>query len=338
MRYIHLRQSFLFLCSILFVAGGMFFLYGHLRAQSSASTHSMSPAKTTVPKTQEQERRAQIDTNQSDIRVLFGGDMMFDRYIRETGEKRGYDFLFAKMHDMLLSYDEVIANLEGPITDHPSVSVGSAFGSRDNYVFTFDPKVTQALHNNHIRTVNLGNNHILNFGEEGLMQTRQFLDQSSIDFFGDPKDASHRVVVETIRGVKVALVNYNQFVSGGDDADVMTDIREAKQSADIVVVYTHWGTEYVAPPQKVKDLAHTMIDAGADAIIGSHPHIVQESETYKNKKIYYSLGNFVFDQFFQDDTKKGLMVEMTIHPEDKSLSFRNIPIVLSTSGQVDIQH
>jgi poly-gamma-glutamate synthesis protein (capsule biosynthesis protein) len=336
-------QSVFAVCCI---AVSMFFLYGHLRAQSAdiiLRSDDVATVRATYHAKKDMKRRvADIENTitstqkQSDITFLFGGDMIFDRYIRQISEKRGYDFIFAKMHDTLVSYDRVIANLEGPITSQPSVSVGSEFGSAKNYVFTFDPKVTQVLRDNNIRTVNLGNNHILNFGESGLSETRQFLSQSGIDFFGDPKDDSHRVAVENVKGIKVAFVNYNQFINGGDDVNVMADIREAKKLADIVVVYTHWGTEYVAPPQKVKDLAHKMIDTGADVIIGSHPHIVQESETYKGKKIYYSLGNFVFDQFFRDDTKKGLMVEMTIHPRNKNLSFEDKPITLDASGQIKL--
>lgn len=277
------------------------------------------------------------DTDSSDIRLLFGGDMMFDRYIRETGEKKGYNFVFAKMRDALMSYDRVIANLEGPITSQPSVSVGSEFGSAKNYVFTFDPKAAQALADNNIRTVNIGNNHILNFGEAGLAETRGFLAHAGIGFFGDPKDASHRSLIENIKGTRIAFVNYNQFVNGGDETQVIEDIRLAKQSADVVIVYTHWGIEYSAVPQRGKDLARRMVDAGADAVIGSHPHVVQESETYRGKRIYYSLGNFVFDQFFRDDTKRGLMVEMIVHSKDKSLSFDDRHVILSTSGQVGFE-
>lgn len=268
------------------------------------------------------------------VTLLFGGDMMFDRYIREVGEKKGYDFIFSPIHEKLLSYDGVIANLEGPITTQSSVSVGSEFGSAKNYVFTFDPKVTQTLWDNNIHTVNIGNNHILNFGNEGLSETKRLLTQSHIEFFGDPSDAAHTTVIRTVRDIRIAFVNYNQFAAKISAEESVSAIRKAKQQADIVVVYTHWGVEYEAPPQAVKDLAHTMIDEGADVIIGSHPHIVQESEIYKGKKIYYSLGNFVFDQFFQDMTKNGLLVEMQVNTNDKSLSFQDIAISLETNGQV----
>lgn len=335
---------------LLFVVAGIIGIYTHFHISSLPRAFSdtsgalarvetpaqevMPPATPDTAKAIHENTQASPQTVAPDVKLLFGGDLMFDRYIRGIGEKNGYDFLFAKIHDDLVATDGVIANLEGPITSQPSVSVGSVMGEAKNYVFTFDPKVAQTLWNNNIRTVNLGNNHILNFKESGLAETRQFLAQSNIAFFGDPKDISHSVVIENIKGVRVAFVNYNQFAFGGKSEYAMKDIAYAKSNADIVVVYTHWGVEYVAPPQSVKNLAHEMIDAGADVIIGSHPHIVQESEMYKGKKIYYSLGNFVFDQFFRDDTKKGLMVQMTIHQKDKSLSFEDKPITLDTTGQV----
>ena len=336
--------------ALLFVVAGMIGIYDHFHRQSLPEAFSdasgalvrgevlaqkaIPPATSDTSKTIRENTPSSPQTIAPDVKLFFGGDMMFDRYIRGIGEKNGYDFLFAKIHDDLMSADRVIANLEGPITSQSSVSVNSIMGEAKNYVFTFDPKVTQTLWNNNIRTVNLGNNHILNFKESGLAETRQFLAQSNIAFFGDPKDISHSVVIESIQGVRVAFVNYNQFAFGGKSDYVMRDIAYAKSNADIVVVYTHWGVEYVALPQSVKNLAHEMIDAGADVIIGSHPHVVQESEVYKGKKIYYSLGNFVFDQFFRDDTKKGLMVQMTIHQKDKSLSFEEKPITLDATGQV----
>jgi poly-gamma-glutamate capsule biosynthesis protein CapA/YwtB (metallophosphatase superfamily) len=88
----------------------------------------------------------------------------------------------------------------------------------------------------------------------------------------------------------------------------------------------------------VRQLAHAFVDAGSDAVIGSHPHIVQEKEEYAGKTIYYSLGNFVFDQYQRDDTKHGLLVSMTIDPSAKAILFRDIPIELHTDGSTSVYH
>jgi poly-gamma-glutamate synthesis protein (capsule biosynthesis protein) len=268
------------------------------------------------------------------VSILFVGDMMFDRYIRQTSEKYGYSFLFQKVEPMLKCNDLVVGNLEGPITDKQSISLDSKIGEKDNYVFTFDSKSTQVLANENIKLVNIGNNHITNFGSTGIESTRKYLMQSGVDFFGDPEKSDKRIAFENIKGLKIAFVNYNQFVPNNKQK-TFDDISKAKNlKSDMIIVYTHWGTEFVDnPDQKIKDLAHEFIDDGADLIIGSHPHVIQPKEEYKGKMIYYSLGNMVFDQYFREDTKKGLLVRMTIDPETKKLSFEDIPIKIENNGQ-----
>jgi poly-gamma-glutamate synthesis protein (capsule biosynthesis protein) len=279
-----------------------------------------------------------VDQRKSDgsqtVKILFGGDMMFDRHIRQVAEKNGgYGFLFAKIDDLLKSEDLVVANLEGPITSQLSKSVGSRMGEASNYVFTFDPGVADTLKDRNIGVVNLGNNHILNFGKDGLAETRKFLEEAGVEYFGDPSDVSHRQLVKGVGGVRVGFVNYNQFATGGEEA-AFEDIQKIRNMSDILVVYTHWGQEYVPPRESVRALARRFIDDGADLVIGSHPHVVQESEEYRGKKIYYSLGNFVFDQYFSEETRRGLLVEVSVDAQEKTLSFKEIPVTLDPNGQV----
>jgi poly-gamma-glutamate synthesis protein (capsule biosynthesis protein) len=99
-------------------------------------------------------------------------------------------------------------------------------------------------------------------------------------------------------------------------------------------MYTHWGREYMTEPDNGEiTLAHEFIDSGVDLVIGSHPHVVQTKEEYNGKIIYYSLGNFVFDQYFDPNTREGLAVEVTIDPNDKSIIAKDFPIMLGSSGQ-----
>lgn len=281
---------------------------------------------------------AQSKSPQTEIRLLFGGDMMFDRHIRNMANVHGgYDFLFEPISEKLQKYDRVIANLEGPITSQNSKSAGSKIGEANNYVFTFDQASVKSLYNNNIRMVNIGNNHIMNFGKEGLDETEKFLEEGNLDFFGNPLNSDKQVKYENIHGIDIAFVSYNQFVSGGYDF-ALQNIKDAKNSSDIVIVYTHWGIEYdTHSSESIQKKAHDFIDAGADVIIGSHPHVIQESEEYKGKKIYYSLGNFIFDQYFSDETKQGLLVEMDIDTKSKQLSFHEIPVTLQTNGQVKFE-
>ncbi len=127
-------------------------------------------------------------------------------------------------------------------------------------------------------------------------------------------------------------MNYNHFIANGKEK-ALADIAEAKNKSDFVVLYTHWGKEYVPALQSVKDLAHSFVDAGADLIIGSHPHVVQEHEIYHGKTIYYSLGNLVFDQYDSESTRNGLLVRAIINVKTKEASIEEIPVTLKSNGQ-----
>lgn len=268
------------------------------------------------------------------IKILFVGDMMFDRYIRQIADKRGAGYSFQKIQSILQSNDLVVGNLEGPITDKQSVSIDSVIGSKENYIFTFDKKFAGVLEKENIKLVNIGNNHILNFGFPGVESTRKYLSETGVEFFGDPENEENRMKIEKLKGFEIAFVNYNQFV-GQAEQKTLDDLDRARaQKVDLIILYTHWGTEFVTgqPSDKIKNLAHKFIENGADLIIGTHPHVVQDKEEYAGKMIYYSLGNFIFDQYFSPETKKGLAVQVEISPE-KKLQFRDFSLKMATNGQ-----
>lgn len=294
----------------------------------SAKTQSdIAPAKTRETPT---DRRVMEREDPETVRILFGGDMMFDRWIRTQARRRGNAFVFDGVRTTLRTHDLVVANLEGPITDRPSRSEMSEIGSRDNYVFTFDPTWAETLAEEGIGPVSLGNNHILNQGDDGVAQTKRCLGDAGVASFGDPT-GDGRIFIGNVRDTRIAFVNYNEFAYEGKK-NAFADIATARPSADFVILYAHWGTEYEPVRDDVRSLAHAFIDAGCDAVIGSHPHIVQEKEVHKNRTVYYSLGNLVFDQYLREDTRKGLLVSMTIDPISKDMTFRDIPIVLKTDG------
>jgi poly-gamma-glutamate synthesis protein (capsule biosynthesis protein) len=274
------------------------------------------------------------DRAENTISILFVGDIMLDRYIRQTSEIHGHDFPFQKMESALRNNDLVVGNLEGPITDNKSVSLYSKVGEKNNYIFTFDPKFAQALADKNIKLVNIGNNHIANFGSSGIESTRNYLVQAGIDFFGDPEKSNFRMVIKNIKALELAFVNYNQFVPNAAQKAI-DDIDRAKNyKANMIIVYAHWGKEFVdQPDQNIKDLAHKFIDAGADLIIGSHPHVIQTKEEYRSKAIYYSLGNFIFDQYFNSDTQRGLAVQAEIDLANNKIDYREYFVKMESSGQ-----
>jgi poly-gamma-glutamate capsule biosynthesis protein CapA/YwtB (metallophosphatase superfamily) len=129
----------------------------------------------------------------------------------------------------------------------------------------------------------------------------------------------------TVGGTKVALLAYDSIAPGYaartsrpgsarlSGGNVRTDIRKARAAgADVVVVYPHWGVEYrTGPTAAQQKLARGMIDAGADLVVGNHAHWAGTMEVYRGKPIWYSLGNFVFDQTWSEETEEGLVLEMT---------------------------
>ena len=114
----------------------------------------------------------------------------------------------------------------------------------------------------------------------------------------------------------------------------LDDLQKIKPLSDLIIVIAHWGNEYQTTiNQTLQTMAYSFIDLGADLVIGSHPHVVQPQEVYKNKTIYYSLGNFVYDQYFSPETQKGLLVEVDINSQTKTMFYTNHNLILSLTGQ-----
>jgi gamma-polyglutamate biosynthesis protein CapA len=265
-------------------------------------------------------RMVSLEKSTPTIKILFGGDLMFDRHIRFFADKEGsYDFILADLKNLFFDYDLVVANLEGPITDNNSVSIGTVPGTPKNFIFTFDPQVAKTLFDNNIRLVNLGNNHILNFGQSGLDSTRRYLSEAKVDYFGFAGDDQDRTLIQKIDGVSLGFVNYNQFIEGGLAA-AEEDIDSLAGTVDWLILYAHWGNEYQSQAgAAIRELAKNFVDRGADLIIGSHSHVVGVKETNRDRTIYYSLGNFVFDQYFSSEVMTGLLVGVEIDVETKKI-------------------
>lgn len=260
--------------------------------------------------------------------ILFGGDMMFDRSIREYASQYGGDYLFSCLDTTLSAPDLVVANLEGPITDNPSVSVGSAPGGPGNYTFTFPPSTAALLARHHIGAVTLANNHIYNQGVAGVRSTIAYLSAAGVANFGDP--LAFAAADLTVNGVPLALIGYNEFIpEGGTASTTLAQIAAAKAAGRVPIVFAHWGVEYATTsPERVVTLAHEFVDAGAAAIIGAHPHVVEQHEVYDGAPIYYSLGNLIFDQYFSDAVDHGLLVELSVSKGAASV-VKEIPVALT---------
>jgi poly-gamma-glutamate synthesis protein (capsule biosynthesis protein) len=261
-----------------------------------------------------------------EVKILFVGDMFFDRSIRQYQERYGEAYPFSCLGELFSRADFVVGNLEGPITPHESVSVGSVVGSPENFTFTFATATAALLHAQGVGVVDLGNNHILNFGLEGIISTRKYLDEAGVSYFGGV--GGDEPVARVDRdGIPLSFVSYNQF--GGVGASrVAEKIAAEKAQGRTVIVFAHWGEEYTDTSAELRPVAELFAQSGANIIFGMHQHIVLPSEVIGATPVYYGLGNFIFDQYFEPAVTKGLSVLVTFSAQG-SMSTQEFPVVMT---------
>jgi uncharacterized membrane protein (UPF0127 family) len=250
-----------------------------------------------------------------DIKILFVGDIMMTRSVeaRIKSLNKKFIFPFLNILDYLRSFDYVIANLEGAISDK-GVKIGS------KYSFRMKPDVAEALSKTNINVVNLANNHIFDYGKIAFEDTLKNLEKNNIKYFGN----SYEPLIIEKEGIKIGFLGFSDFLKHLEVKEnkigiaVVNDnlseiIKKAKEKVDILIVSFHWGEEYKKiANERQRKLAKIAIDSGADLVIGHHPHVIQDIEKYKGKFIFYSLGNFIFDQNFSKETMIGGGVEVYI--------------------------
>jgi poly-gamma-glutamate synthesis protein (capsule biosynthesis protein) len=290
-------------------------IYAHTNAQrllqNPALFEGTSYITATFAKGDRQENTA--------VTILSFGDMMLDRAVRKRIATEGPRYPFAPLERFLIGSDLVVANAEGPFTHNESVSAATP----ESLIFTFAPELAPVLARLGFTHLSQANNHSLNFGGEGLRESLEHIAFAGMRSFGTPQNVPEQPVIETVRGQAIALVGYHQFAP--DDGEVFRTIAEAKKRNAYVIVYPHWGIEYEAYPSAFQvEKARTLIDAGADLVLGAHPHVIQPVEIYKGKAIFYSLGNFVFDQASIGPTAEGLAIGSVVRAD--TVTFTLMPV------------
>ncbi|GAB4342721.1 MAG: CapA family protein [Calditrichia bacterium] len=243
---------------------------------------------------------------------------MLGSWAEEEIARRGTGYPFLALDSLLGASDLVFANLEAPFG-----SGGERF--EKSYTFLVNPALVDVLTAGHINMVSLANNHIMDFGSQPLQETRRLLRQAGIHFSGAGKnlaEARQPAIIKVdsleIAFLACSLTFPEEFWATDTTAGTcfprhtffFDDIRRLKKEHDFVVVSFHWGSELMTEPKEYQvQLAHQTIQAGADLILGHHPHVVQGVEVYKNKLIAYSLGNFVFGSF-SENAKESMLLEV----------------------------
>lgn len=265
-----------------------------------------------------------------EITLLAVGDVMLGR---EVNPQKA----FTKIHDFLMDSDGVYINFEGVISDNYSVPRDP--NEMPPKLF-FSPSVAKILRENNVKFASVANNHGLDSGTGDLNKTRLLLQENNISAIGDPEKIAGDYVVESpLRGdQKIVWIGINMIHNSIQEKALIDLIKKyASDPNAIIFVCVHWGTEYNSKPDPVQiKFARLFIDSGADAVIGSHPHVVEPIETYKGKPIFYSLGNFVFDQV-PLVTRKSVAIKFHIpNSANSEMTYDLIPInIVNNAPELD---
>lgn len=260
------------------------------------------------------------------VSMLHFGDLMLDRSVKEQIEKNagiGYilDDLAGEEYRFFRGMDIVAANAEGPFANYKR-------DTTKEIAFQFDPMFLSPLREYGFNLFTTANNHSLDMGRDGLKESSTNIKNAGIDAYGGDgyTVTDESLFIKNVHGIRIAFIGVNDTFHTMDAQNVQELIKKAKAESSFVIVNIHWGQEYREKSNdRQQQLAHNFIDAGTDAVIGHHPHVVQEMEIYKNKPIFYSLGNFIFDQYWSVETQKGLAVGIIVY-DDKPSSLYLFPL------------
>lgn len=267
------------------------------------------------------------------ITISFAGDVTMGNYKgsaysgtfdNEFNNQGGnYSYFFENVKDIFSEDDLTVVNLEGPLTTATNAKV-------KKFAFKGDPSYVNILKEGNIDAVTLANNHSEDYFEQGINDTKDILSQNDISYFGLGEKA-----IININGIKVGLLGYNGWPENYTEDKLLAmkqDIEQVKQKADMVAVYFHWGVERAYSPNEVqKNFAYYAIDYGADVVVGSHPHVVQGIEVYKDKYIVYSLGNFCFGGNKNPGDKDSMIYQQTFNFENNKLVSIDSPNIIPCS-------
>ncbi|WP_440603724.1 CapA family protein [Bacillus sp. GB_SG_008] len=268
-----------------------------------------------------------------EITLTFSGDTMFDWQLRPVIQSKGADYPFQHVKPEIEKADYSFVNLESAFTTREKKYPGQLFWIKS------DPSTLQAIKNTGYDIVNIGNNHTLDYYQDGLLDTISHVEKIGLPYIGAGKNASDAYTARevTIKGKKFKFISFVRFmpdsawvatndkpgVANGYDLNLVTKtIKEQKKDADYMIVYMHWGVEKTnRPADYQKEYVQKMVEAGANAIVGSHPHWLQGFEYYNKVPVAYSLGNFLFPDYVTGHSAETGVLTLKFKGKDVQMSF-----------------
>ncbi len=273
----------------------------------------------------------QYDLDPSRLRTLIAtGDVIPARKTDLAIREQGDNFLYPveKTANIVADADVTVVNLEAPLIGHCPLHT-------EGFVFCGRPGFTDALVEAGVDVVTIENNHMGNWGLDGVVETVEHLEAAGMVW----ADRQTPAIVD-VRGLKFGFLAFNGVIEVIDRAAMVDQIETLRPQVDVLAVSYHWGEEYVslptvAPGIAVDDpvaIAHLAIDAGADLVIGNHPHWVQAVEVYEGKYIAYAHGNYIFDQMWSYETRVGVIGKYTFY-DDQLIGVEYVPTLIENAAQ-----
>ncbi len=259
--------------------------------------------------------------------ILFLGDIMLGRYVEKIGNRDGFSSLFVHVAPLFASSTYVIGNLEGA---SPKIHEKTPSGG---FRFSFNDDALRALSVHRITGVSLANNHTFDTGRNGYAETTQKLTELGIASFGHALFYKLDYITSVVNGVPISITGLNVITPEFKEADTISGLQKVCEEIgeNPLLLFLHAGAEYRDMQSGYQvTLARKIIDETCvRTIIGSHPHVVQGIEKYKGRFIFYSLGNFIFDQYFSKETMEGFILKLEI--KDGKFMFTLLPTVSKSS-------
>lgn len=271
------------------------------------SSTSVGAAEDIAPTSVVTPRRSHSTTT-----VVFLGDILLARDVERRQQRFGWSYPFVGLASSSVTDNAyVIANFESaiPAVHQPTPDLQTRFSTPTSTI--------PALREAGITHVSLANNHSFDFGIEGYQHTLQTLHAQRVMPFGHPGTiGASSTIFLSVAGKPVSITAVNSVLVNLDETVLDRELQRASAQSELQVVYVHWGTEYqFAPNAAQRRLATLMASSGADLIIGHHPHVVQNIEIIDDVPVIYSLGNYIFDQYFSIPVQQGLVVTLDMSDE-----------------------
>lgn len=284
----------------------------------------------------------ELPKNKTVLTASFVGDMMFGRHTEVNLKKKGPDYFFEKVKPYFDQSDFVTGNFENPIL---LKSEKEYEAQEKNIHLASKADVLPSMKKAGFSVINLANNHTMDYGPVALQETLDSFTENKIPVVGAglKEEDANNIIYTEVDGLTLATVGFTDTYVKGSAAtkygpgvakaspeNIVPTIKRAKLNADYVFVNVHWGIEYNNDPSDRQiDIAHAMVDAGADVIAGHHPHVLSNIELYQDSVIIYSLGNFIFDQGWTR-TKDSAIAQFHVY-EDGKKELEIIPMRISAT-------